>query len=359
MKNRILSIDLFRGMVMFLLVGEATELYHFFRESDSHLIHWLGTKLDHHAWHGLYFWDLIQPFFMFVAGLSIPFAVLSRKAKGESDSLILKHALKRAFILLFLGWALYFIGAGRLVWRFQNVLAQLSITYLFSFLIKDLKLIYQGVISIIILILYDLIYRFFPVDGYNQPWELYHNFGAWFNNWIEGEVNSTEWASFNFLSTMAHTIWGMMVGYIILKNYSEKDKLKTLISLAFGCLIIGYGLDFLEITPIIKKIASSSFVFVSGAYSILVFVLFYYLFDIKKYPFKWGKWFIYYSKNSLFIYLFFHLGGANWIFSNIAPFPKLILNNLLLSEISTSLLTWIVLSYLCKYLDEKNIYLKI
>lgn len=359
MKDRILSIDLFRGLVMFLLVGESTELYHFFRESDMGFIHFLGTRLDHHEWHGLYFWDLIQPYFMFVAGVSIPFAVASRRQKGESDSLILKHAISRAIILLLLGWGLYVIGSGRLVWRFQNVLAQLSFTYLVSFLIKDLKLIYQGIISVFILVLYEIIYRNFSIEGYHQPWELYHNFGAWFNNWIEGEINSTEWASFNFLSTTAHTIWGMMVGYILIKETEGMLKIKSLLIGGIICLIVGYGLDMSGTTPIIKKIATTSFVLVSGGYSILTMLIFYYLFDIKKYPFKLGKWFLYYSKNSLFIYLFFHLGGSHWIFKNLEVFPQIILGNSINVGIITSILTWVVLSVFCKFLDKKKIYLKI
>jgi predicted acyltransferase len=133
--DRVTSVDFFRGFTMFLLAGEASMLYEHFLESHNGIMHFLGTQLSHHEWHGLHFWDLIQPFFMFIVGVAIPFAVANRGKKGDSNKTITRHALKRSVLLLFFGWALYFIDADKLVFRFQNVLAQLSVTYLVAFLI--------------------------------------------------------------------------------------------------------------------------------------------------------------------------------------------------------------------------------
>lgn len=58
-EGRIISVDFFRGFIMFLLMGESTEIYNHFKASDNVFIHFLGTELSHHAWHGLHFWDLI------------------------------------------------------------------------------------------------------------------------------------------------------------------------------------------------------------------------------------------------------------------------------------------------------------
>ena len=52
-----------------------------------------------------------------------------------SRARIVRHALFRSFLLLLLGWALYCIEPGRITFRFQNVLAQLSVTYLLAFLL--------------------------------------------------------------------------------------------------------------------------------------------------------------------------------------------------------------------------------
>ena len=134
--GRITSVDFFRGFTMFLLAGEASLLYGKLLKIDSGFFQFLGTQLEHHEWHGLHFWDLIQPFFMFIVGVAIPFAVANRIRKGDSMAKINRHAFKRAFLLLFFGWALYFIEADHLVFRFQNVLAQLSVTYIVAFLIR-------------------------------------------------------------------------------------------------------------------------------------------------------------------------------------------------------------------------------
>lgn len=101
--GRITSVDFFRGLTMFLLIGESTELYGHLRSIEgSSIVQFFATQLDHHEWHGLNFWDLIQPFFMFIVGVAIPFAIANRKKKGDSDQTILKHAFKRAGVLLFL-----------------------------------------------------------------------------------------------------------------------------------------------------------------------------------------------------------------------------------------------------------------
>src|SRR5512133_145854 len=119
MKERITSIDFFRGLTMFLLVGESTRLYDHLLEVDNGVVHFIAYQFTHHEWNGLHFWDLIQPFFMFIVGVAIPFAVANRLKKGESERSLLHHAIKRAALLLFLGWTLNCIKPGEIVFRFQ------------------------------------------------------------------------------------------------------------------------------------------------------------------------------------------------------------------------------------------------
>ena len=280
--GRINSVDFFRGLTMFLLAGESTELYEHFLAADNSVLHFLGTQFSHHEWHGLHFWDLIQPFFMFIVGVSIPFAVANRKKKGDSDRSITLHAFKRSLLLLFFGWALYNMGPGHIVWRFQNVLAQLSVTYIVAFLIRNKSFSFQLAFTLIILLLIDLAYRFFPVDGFNHPWVNFENLGAWFNNKIEGVDKASEWATLNFVSTTAHTVWGVLCGKLLMSDKPVMTKVRTLLIAGVSALVIGYSLDLLNITPIIKKIATSSFVFVSGGWAILALCLTYWLIDGKK-----------------------------------------------------------------------------
>jgi len=360
-QGRITSVDFFRGFTMFLLAGEATELYSLLLDSNNGFIHFLGNQLHHHEWHGLHFWDLIQPFFMFIVGVAIPFAVANRIKKGESTGTITMHAFKRAGLLLFFGWALYFIDAGRLVFRFQNVLAQLSVTYIVAFLIRNKSFKFQLIFTLVILLLIDLAYRFFPMQGFNNPWVNFENLGAWFNNKIEGVQKASEWATLNFVSTTAHTVWGVLCGKLLMSEKTSGQKIRALVIAGVSALAIGYALDLLNITPIIKKIATSSFVFVSGGWAILVLALCYWLIDAKK-LFQKGSWFfIVVGMNSIFIYLFFSLRGAGFIGRMITPFSKLLFSwtGEKGVEIIASLGVWAAMWYLCYWLYKNRLFIKI
>lgn len=359
--ERVTSVDFFRGFTMFLLAGEATHLYDHLTDVNNGFIQFLGTQLSHHDWHGLHFWDLIQPFFMFIVGVSIPFAVANRTKKGDSIKTITRHALKRSFLLLFFGWALYFAAAGHLVFQFQNVLAQLSVTYLVAFLIRNKSFRFQLIFTLIILLLIDLAYRFFPVEGFNHPWVNFENLGAWFNNQIEGVEQASTWATLNFVSTTAHTVWGVLCGKLLMSDRSSLKKIQILIIAGVSALIIGYSLDLLNVTPIIKKIATSSFVFASGGWTILALCFCYWLIDVKKLFTRGSRMFIIVGMNSIFIYLFFEVGGAGLISKITGPFSRLFFSwaGDLTAEIITSCATWAALWYLCYWLYQNKLFIKI
>jgi predicted acyltransferase len=359
--GRVTSVDFFRGFTMFLLAGEATRLYTHFLKMDSSIMQFFGTQLEHHEWHGLHFWDLIQPFFMFIVGVAIPFAVANRIKKGDSIRTITLHAFKRSFLLLFFGWALYFTAAGHLVFRLQNVLAQLSVTYLVAFLIRNKSFKFQLIFTLIILLLIDLAYRFFPVEGFNHPWVNFENLGAWFNNKIEGVDKASEWATLNFVSTTAHTVWGVLCGKLLMSDKPASKKIQILIIAGVSALVIGYSLDLLNVTPIIKKIATSSFVLASGGWTILALCFSYWLIDTKKLFSGGSRFFIIVGMNSIFIYLFFSIGGAGLISKIITPFSRLLFSwgGELTVGVIASLAVWAALWYLCYWLYKNKLFIKI
>jgi predicted acyltransferase len=360
--GRVTSIDFFRGLTMFLLAGEAAGVWESLLKFHNPVAQFLGTQLDHHEWHGLHFWDLIQPFFMFIVGVAIPFAVANRRRKGDSETTIRNHAFKRAFLLLFFGWALYFIQADHLVFRLQNVLAQLSVAYLAAFLLRDKSFRFQLIFTIVILVLIDLAYRFFPVDGYNHPWVNHENLGAWFNSKVEGVPKTSEWATLNFVATTAHTVWGMMCGNLLMSQKPAGEKIRLLLTAGVTALFVGYTLDGLNITPIIKKIATSSFIFASGGWAMLALCLSYWLIDVKRLFLRGSKFFIIVGMNSIFIYIFFHVGGARFISRTIIePFVKLLFSwtGELSMEMLLSLFTWAGLWYICYWLYKNRVFVKI
>jgi predicted acyltransferase len=298
---------------------------------------------------------------MFIVGVSIPFAVANRIKKGDSIRTITRHAFKRSFLLLFFGWALYFVNAGHLVFRFQNVLAQLSVTYLVAFLIRNKSFRFQLIFTLVILLLIDLAYRFFPVEGFNHPWVNFENLGAWFNNKIEGVDKASEWATLNFVSTTAHTVWGVLCGKLLMSNRSQAKKMQVLFIAGISALLIGFSLDLLNITPIIKKIATSSFVFASGGWAILALCFSYWLIDVKKLFISGSKMFVIVGMNSIFIYMFFSIGGAELFGRIIGAFSKLIFSwgGDLTVEMITSIGVWASLWYLCYWLYKNKLFIKI
>jgi predicted acyltransferase len=297
---------------------------------------------------------------MFIVGVSIPFSVANRLKRGDSESSITRHAIQRALLLLLFGWMIGCIGSGRIAFKFQNVLAQLSVTYLLAFLIRNKNVYFQVIFTILILLLVDIAYRVFPVDGFNQPFVPDHNMGSWFDMKISGELSPGHWVNINAIPTAAHTIWGVLFGKLLMSEKTASEKIKIMVIAGVSALIIGFSLDFLGITPIIKRIATASFVFASGGWAFLALCLSYWLIDVRNYV-KGTKMFIIVGMNSLFIYLFAQAGGSGLISRIISPFVKTIfaMNSQLIAGIVLGILVWASMWYICYWLYTRKIFIRI
>jgi predicted acyltransferase len=220
---------------------------------------------------------------------------------------------------------------------------------------------FQLIITFVILLLTDLAYRFFPVENFNHPWVAYENLGAWVNNKIEGVDKTSIWASLNAASTTAHTVWGVLCGKLLMSDRPVRKKIQIMIIAGLTGLLIGYSLDFLNITPIIKKIATSSFVFASGGWAILALCFCYWLIDVKKLFTKGSEFFIIVGMNCIFIYLFFEVGGAELVYNIFTPFTTYLLSwaeNITIG-IMTSLFVWAAQWYICYWLYKNKLFIKI
>lgn len=358
--KRLLSLDFFRGATMFLLIGEFSHLFVYMRDPslEGSFIYNLGYQLDHVEWHGLAFWDLIQPFFTFIVGVSMPLSFAKRIQKGDSYNDIFKHTLRRAFLLLFFGWALYCIGPGEIVFHLNNVLAQLSVSILIAFIIMQRPAWFQIVVSLLLIAVSELLYRNFWVDGFNEAFVPDKNFGSWVEIQILGKLSGGHWVPFNAIPTTAHTIWGVLAGKLLMSDKSGQSKLKALVIAGIIGLVVGYGMDF--VTPIIKRIATSSFVIVSGGWALLVLALSYYLIDVLKYK-KGVVFFAIVGMNPLFIYLFAHVGGAEMLREVVYPFTMGLFSFTgdIMANAITSIVTWFGLWYICYFMYKKKIFINI
>jgi predicted acyltransferase len=213
-------------------------------------------------------------------------------------------------------------------------------------------------LSVLLIVLSEALYRFFPVEGFNHPWVAGENFGAWLNILISGEEDGGHWAIFNAIPTAAHTIWGVLAGQLLMSDRTQLNKLKILLIFGVTALTIGYAHSIA--TPIIKRISTSSFVFASGGWTLLALALCYWVIDML----KWRKGILFFGvvgMNPLFIYLFAHVGGAVLLRSVVSPFSTAIfgLAGSWFGEFMTSLIVLGLLWYICRWLYEKRIFIRI
>lgn len=307
--TRLLSLDFLRGFIMVLLAIESTGLYDYLYErTHGRPIDIFTRQFTHHPWHGLHFWDLVQPAFMFMAGVAMAFSLNKQWANGVTWNHTFIKTLKRCAWLFFWGVLDYAVRPKGLSFELWDVLTQLSFTTLVAFLIFRWSSLAQIGVCIGLLILTEILYRFTNVPGFNLPFTDQHNFGNYVDLLLMNKINSGGWVAINCIPTAVHTIAGALAGKLLLNG---DNKLKQLLLWGLACLLIGYGLDALNITPIIKRIATTSFTIASLGWCLWFLAVSYWWVDIKQHR-KYLTFFTIVGMNSIFIYLFFEIVGARW-----------------------------------------------
>lgn len=360
--QRLASLDVMRGLIMILLAAESCRVYLSLNDFQ------LGTagktimqQFFHHPWNGLHFWDLIQPAFMLMAGSAMYISYYYKTKKGISWSQNFRHIFVRCVKLFFLGVIIHCVHAGALVWELWNILTQLAVTTIIAYLIIRKSYTFQFIVSILILVLTEVLYRSFSLPGYDQPFVMGQNFGSWMDMVLMGKINGDGWVAINIIPTAAHTIWGAMAGKLLIENRPELSKIKWLLIAGFAGLIIGYGLDIANITPIIKRISTSSFVLASGGWVLLILALLYWITDMLKYN-KYAWICIVVGMNSIFIYMFFQILGG-WLVKTTGIFTNGFMSMIHVPEkimfFITSLVALYINWYLCYWLYKKKIFIKL
>ncbi len=367
--QRLASLDFYRGLVMVLLMVESTRLYSYIlnMSGPESLIHSIALQFTHHPWHGLHFWDLIQPAFMFIAGTAMAFSLTKQTAKGRSWKQQAKHALRRSWWLFFWGVLDYAVSVDHqnfppLSFELWDVLTQLSFTMLLAFLIFRWKTSYQILFSIGLLVLAECLYRLTNIPGFNQPFVDQHNFGNYIDLILMNKINSGGWVAINCIPTAAHTIWGAIAGKWLLKKTGYKGRIGNIVIFGLILMVAGYSLDIIGITPIIKRIATSSFTLVTGGWCLLALAFLYYWIDILGHK-RFLKFFVIVGMNSIFIYLFFEIVVKDWFRDYVNTvvhgvfFPIGLPHNfiLILCAFSIFACEW----YACYWLYKKKIFFKV
>lgn len=345
--GRLLSLDVMRGVIMILLAAESCRVYESIKELHEE---GLIQQFFHHPWHGLRFWDLVQPAFMFMAGTAMYISFESKKKKGITWSQNFKHILIRSAKLFLFGTGLHCIYAGKMVWELWNVLTQLSVTTVIAYFIIGRSVTFQVIAGVLLIILNDVLYRTILMPGFDQPFVEYHNFGAYMDTLLMGKINPDGWVAVNVIPTAAHTIWGMAAGKFLMTTNSGTRKTLTLLVVGVIALILGFGADLSGLSPIIKRISTAGFVLASAGWVLMILAALYWWIDVKDHPkYTWIP--VVVGMNAIFIYLFFETVGAQWVNSAVAIFVP----TKILAALVTLFLEW----YLCYWLYKKQIFFKL
>ncbi len=316
---------------------------------------WLARQVDHVAWEGAVFWDLIQPAFTFMVGLAMPLAFARRRAQGASSGQQFRHVLWRAFILIVLSNVLINFNNGTKppVLQFINVLSQIAFGYVMCHLIMQLSFRNQAITAAALLAGYSALFVMFPSPG--GPWSQTGNIGAVIDLRVLGYNYSGYYTTINFIGNGITILFGVWAGMLLMLDRTHDFKMKVLAGCAAGAFALGFALE--PFIPMVKRLWTASFTFYSAGWVILMLMAFYWTIEMKGYR-RWAFPMVVVGMNSIFIYSVSQVLHG-WMNRGLAVFTR---NFGFLGEIGLipqNFLVMAVMWYLCYWLYQRRIFIKI
>jgi predicted acyltransferase len=301
-----------------------------------------------------------------MAGTAMAYSLHRQRQEGMSWAASFRKALRRSGWLFFWGVLDYAVRPGGLSFELWDVLTQLSFTCLLAFLIFRWSVPAQIAVCVGLLLLTEVLFRFTHVPGFDQPFTDQHNFGNYVDLLLMNKINDGGWVAINCIPTAVHTIAGVLAGKLLLGDTTPattgNQKVKSLLLWAVITLVLGYVIDALGITPIIKRIATSSFVLVSLGWSLLVLAACYWWIDVCDHR-RRLEFFTIIGMNSIFIYLFFEIVGDRWFTAYAGAVTNGVMQMahipVTVMEIVTSLCVFMLEWGLCYFLYKKKIFFRV
>ena len=304
---RIVSVDVLRGFDMFWLVGGAGVALGIGRMLGSPFKEVVLRQFEHAKWEGFYFYDLIFPLFVFLAGMSIVFS-MSRTIRERGRGPALTRLAKRCAIMFLLG--ILYSGGLMNPWpevRLMGVLQRIALSCLFAgilFCFFD----WRGLAAILVAILlgYWALLSFVPLPGQDAiSWAEGENWACWLDaQFLPGHKHYDTYDPEGILSTLPAVgtcLLGVLAGFAMTSMKISPAKKAAGFFLAGAALtILGYAWGYQ--CPVIKKIWTPTYVCVAGGYSLLLLAAFYYVVDVLEVRW-WIAPFVWIGVNPLTIYL--------------------------------------------------------
>ncbi len=295
MKERLISLDVFRGMTIMLMI----------LVNNPGSWQYVYPPLEHASWHGCTPTDLVFPFFMFIIGVSLGFSI---QKFNLPDGAFLKKAIKRGLIIMLIGYLMRlfpFMDIDFSTARIMGVLQRIGLAYIFAAIFinyfKKAQLIW---ISVIILLGYWVLLYF----GSNQPYSLENSLVRKFDLAILGADKLWHGKGIAFdpeglLSTIP-SIVTILIGYFTSLEIIHKKSLKSLVKrlLIGGAMAISLGWIWGYFFPINKSIWTSSYVVYTAGFALIILAILLHIIDVLDYK-KWTKIFVAFGTNPLFIFV--------------------------------------------------------
>jgi predicted acyltransferase len=308
-RERLLSLDALRGFDMLWITGGGTLVAVLAKYTGAGWLNTLAEQMEHVPWAGFHFEDLIFPLFMFISGVAIPFALVSKLEKHVPKAELAKKAIKRGIILVILG--LIYNGVftnGFDHPRCASVLAQIGLAYMFASLIviytKSFKQTLYWIAGIFVSI--GIIQLLIPVPGIGAgvltPEGCINGYidrmflpGRLYRDTFDPE------GLLCIVSAVTVTLMGSVAGHFLRdKKTNDQKKIKTLSIIGVSSIAVALLLS--TFYPIIKACWTGSFNLLTSGIGFLLITLFYWMIDVKGWK-KWSFFFRVIGMNSIFIYL--------------------------------------------------------
>lgn len=309
LKERLYSLDTLRGFDMFWIIGGEWFFVKLFEYTGWGWLEPVATQMHHSHWAGFHFYDLIFPLFMFISGVAIPYALISKKERGIPKTDLYKKIFKRMVVLVVFGFVYNgMLRDGLEGLRYASVLSQIGIAYFFAALIaintNSIKTRIYWVVGIWVGI--AAIQFLVKIDGFGGGnFTPEGSINSWIDqNFVPGRLNDRIFDPEGWLciiSAVSVTLLGAVAGTILRsKKYDEYRKL-TLLATA-GAILVIVALALSPVYPIIKKMWTVPFDLLTAGIGSILLALFYFIIDIKKKR-GWILFFQVIGLNSITIYM--------------------------------------------------------
>jgi len=299
MNNRLVSLDFFRGITiagMILVNNPGSWKY-------------IYPPFKHAEWNGWTYTDTVFPFFLFIVGVSITFALSKRLELAPSKSLVYMKIIFRVLAIFGIGLflnAFPFFKLSSL--RIMGVLQRIALCYLFaSLLFVSTKPKGQFIWAVVLLFVYWAFMALYPVPEFGAGvLEKGKDFGAYIDQffltghmWSQSKTWDPE-GLFSTLPAISTTLFGVMIGHLLKSKLTAYNKIRNMIGFGIIGILIGYIWNLY--LPINKSLWTSSYSVLMAGVASIVLAICYYLIDVKGYK-KITKPFVIFGMNAIAMFV--------------------------------------------------------